>query len=170
MQGWLVVRRIAHAQPCFAGGWRYAMNPSPTALLFQQGALFCCRQRDILHTGQLVRKYPLLSVKLRTTAPTNKRCLQNSKPGFIAGTGHIANQPMPHSKSLNTSQTSHQLPLTAPTNKLLSFKHKKSVDWKNFPINAFFSANVRKISGRQVQIAIQRRRQAPVHAVFCGNP
>ena len=25
--------------------WRYAGNPSPTALFFQQGALFCCRQR-----------------------------------------------------------------------------------------------------------------------------
>ena len=45
MRRWLVVRRKAHAQLCFAESWRYAGNPSPTALFFQQCALFCCRHR-----------------------------------------------------------------------------------------------------------------------------
>ena len=126
-----MVRRIAHAQPCFAGGWRYAMNPSPTALLFQQGALFCCRQRDILHTGQLVRKYPLLSVKLRTTAPTNKRCLQNSKPGFVAGTGDTAYQASPTQILSKLPKLSHKLPFKAPGAKLPLSQHPGEVAAKN---------------------------------------
>ena len=83
------------------------------------------------HTGQLVRKYPLPSVKIRTTAPTNKRCLQNSKPGFVAGTVSLAYQAAPHSKSLKTSQTSHRLPLKEPIASLYHFSEEYQQDKKD---------------------------------------
>ena len=77
------------------------------------------------HISQLVRKYPLPSVKLRTTTPTNKRCCFFSKPlYFVVGTGRFAYRPTLSQILPKHPTLSQQLRTTTPTDKPLYFFSK----------------------------------------------
>ena len=85
---------------------------------------------------------------------------------FFVGKGHTAYHlpPLKFPVFLKFPAFPDKEPTPPPT-----FEHKKSVDWKTFPINAEFSDDAAAFSVQRVRPAVLRRQRAPVHAASCGN-